>query len=159
MLIPQSATTIGSVNTFRNDYCVYQHVYGDPEAIIYIGVCPLRDMLLGPDAAQNSEWLKMVNPNHSLTVTLLAIGPSAECYNHRVRMLHSMTVKPICNQRGVLLSLAAQPFRCDQTGQVFQSQVECARIMGLSQPALSNHLAGKIGWKRVKGYTFSRIVE
>ena len=45
--------------------------------------------------------------------------------------------------------------RCDQTGQVFRTQAEIVREMGLSQGNLSAHILGKRFAKHVGGYTFT----
>jgi hypothetical protein len=43
---------------------------------------------------------------------------------------------------------------CDQNGQTYDNQLQCANALGISQSALSGHLNGQRGFKSVKGFTF-----
>lgn len=47
--------------------------------------------------------------------------------------------------------------QCDQTGQVYRNQTEAARMLGINQAQLSQHLRRASGYKTVKGLTFSLV--
>lgn len=50
-----------------------------------------------------------------------------------------------------------QAIRCEQTGQVFSSQLEAANALGINRGQLSQHLQGVTGYNTVKGLTFTRL--
>lgn len=50
-----------------------------------------------------------------------------------------------------------QPVQCNQTGQVFASQIEAAKAMGINKGQLSQHLQGRSGYKTIKGMTFTLV--
>lgn len=51
---------------------------------------------------------------------------------------------------------SACSIRCVQTGQVFASITEAARVMNLDPSSINKHLRGK-SYRRVGGYTFKRV--
>jgi hypothetical protein len=46
----------------------------------------------------------------------------------------------------------SKPFKCDQTGQVFETEIEASRVMGLDRRNIGRVLIGM--YKQIKGYTF-----
>lgn len=54
-------------------------------------------------------------------------------------------------QKGVIAQRFNQ-LRCRETNQIFNTQLEAARTLGISQGNLSRHIAGELG--NVKGYSF-----
>lgn len=154
--VTQHATQIvGSPAGFLNDWCVYEHYYGENDTLIYIGLCRLIDVFSAPDARNNSEWVKLVNDTYALTLRIIATGTRANCFAYHG---HHMTTRgrPVCNARGVHAG-ARNVIECIETGARFNTQEEASRGMGVSQSAISQHLQGKPNFARVKGYTFRRV--
>lgn len=50
-------------------------------------------------------------------------------------------------------------FRCNETGEVFKSQAQASKALGLNQGNLSRHLKQHPSVKTVKNYTFSYLTQ
>lgn len=148
------------LRNFQNAHCIYQHsVFDDTtqlDTVIYIGTCRLHELYIATDARRNTAWRERVNDATVLTVQLLAIGTRQECANERGRMIQAMNPRPICNAVGIDVMGMVTNIVCNETGQEFRTQLECAQIMGIAQGRLSGHLRGLPGHNKCNGYTFRR---
>jgi hypothetical protein len=152
-LTPQQASIIGSASGFVDDWCVYEHWYGEPEQLIYVGICRLVDVFHAPDARTNSEWHKTVQMRHTLHVRIIATGERVECYRYYGRYLDAN--KPPCNRLGRHVG-AGMEIMCVQTGERFATQSDAARALGVSQASISQNLNSLIPATK-GGFQFRRV--
>lgn len=134
--------------------CVYSHMIDG--SLVWVGICPVRDAYSAPDARNNSEWIKMTVNDTPVTVTVLHASENVnDCINFRYRMFKEQGV-PVCNAKGTFYSNVLINVRCIETGEIFESQADCARTLGLNKSQLCNHLNRLPGYKSVKGRTFEK---
>ena len=135
-------------------FCVYSHVIDG--VVVYLGLCPIKEVYNAPDARNNTEWIKMTNGDKPVTITVLHAAENAnDCINYRYRIFKEQGT-PICNAKGQFYSSILTNVRCIETGEMFESQSQCARILGLNKSQLCNHLNRLPGFKTVKGRTFEK---
>jgi len=135
-------------------FCVYSHAMGG--AVVFLGICQIRDVYNAPDARNNTEWVKMTENNAQVTVTVLHASEDAnECINHRYKLFKEQGT-PLCNQRGQFYGSVLTHVKCIETGEIFVSQADCARVLGLNKSQLCNHLNRNAGFNSVKGRTFEK---
>lgn len=138
-------------------YCVYTHavLVEHGEAIIYAGVCRLREVFTAPDARQNSEWQKYVKLDTPVNMSIVHVALSVhDCMNFHRK--YTLEHRPHCNIYGHRGGYNAT-IRCIETGQTWRNAQECAAALGITKSSLSNHLNRKPYHKTCKGLTFKRI--
>lgn len=133
-------------------WCVYSHVVDNQ--LIWIGLCRYSDLLSAPDVRKNIEWQKRVK-GKNVMLTLFAEYDDLQQAQHDWSRAVSDN-RPICNFVNST-SNKHQKIMCIETGVVYQSQTEVARIHGVTNGAISNHLNGHGTQKTVKGLTFKRL--
>jgi len=144
--------TIGAIT---KKWCVYAHWYGDPPIVRWLGVCPLHQYVLAPDASENSEWRRLMTNGANLYAQLIAILETRnDAINHRFRMLK--VIQPHCNTAGHEINRFSKVY-CFENKETYQSAAHAARTLNIAPSALSNHLSGRVGYKTVGGYTFKKV--
>lgn len=153
-----------TIAEMREHYCVYAQYLIVPENIastaadiFYVGVCKVADVLRYPDAYKNTHWRANVTDASRIKTMIVATSPQvAECYKHLQFIVTNY--KPICNTLGYqaagksVITCISGPNK----GTTYLTQEECARLNGISQPSLSNHLNGRDGYANIRGMTFKR---
>lgn len=155
-----------TIAEMREHYCTYaQYLIGPIEVvdssritdIFYVGVCKVADVFRYPDAYKNTHWRANITDASRIKTMIVATSPQvAECYKHLQFIV--MNYKPICNTLGyqaasrTIITCVSGPNK----GTAYLTQEECARLNGISQPSLSNHLNGRDGYANIRGMTFKR---
>ena len=157
MLIPCNIHVASTANDIRQLWAIYTH--SDINGVVhYVGVTPLSKLFTLEDATCNSLWTDYFGtPITTLEIKVIALTPNeTEAYREQMRQvaLHN----PICNKKGFYVDVKRQQVKCIETGEVFSSAAEAARMHGLSNSALVNHLNRKSGHRSVKGRTYIRVV-
>lgn len=156
--LPAPATVFELPRNMEKAWCVYQHAqFNDAtqrDELIFYGTCKLTSVFDYPDAYRNSEWKKIIKPEIVLIISILSVGTVSECREELRNLLRYH--RPICNAKGVDMIGQATLITCNETGQQWANQQACSRALNINQGALSQHLAGKPGYNKVKGMTFRR---
>ncbi len=152
---PRAFPTWEYARNFEKSYCVYEIQNGD-SVLLFIGVCRLIDVYGMPDARRNSEFVKHITPGTNIGIKITHVGTRPECSNMRGSVLMTTIPRPIMNLLGHDTTGQTREITCNETGVTYANQTECARILAISQGALSNHLAGKPSFNAVKGMTFRK---
>lgn len=137
--------------------CVYSHtvVYPEENKIMFIGVCPLKDVLLAPDARKNSAWREHVSHLESVNLTIHATAEKPyEAHNFAANLIR--TTNPYCNITGQIDGSNGK-VRCTTDGREFESASKAAEFYGFTAGALSRHLSGKTGYATIHKKKFIRI--
>jgi hypothetical protein len=139
---------------FSSHYALYEHRLIDK--VIYLGICKLTDIYSFPDARQNTEWLRFITGDVPIIVKVLRTAPRAiDLQNERYRLIQAL--RPPCNVSGNQLHGQHVMIECVEDGQRYPTQLEAAKAYGISQSALSNHLAGRVGYRTLKNHTFKKV--
>lgn len=141
--------------------CYEHHVTFDPNAppdIIMIGVCKLTDVYRMSEGRVNSEWMRIFARGGHVMVRIVAIGDDkVEMTRWASSHMRGQERIPRCNLHGVNQRGYSRPVRCENTGEVYESQREACEALGLHQSAMSRHLSGAIG--KVGGMMFRYVNE
>lgn len=144
--------SLGHIYTSADDSysCHYLYILSDEKArILYVGIGYLAEVLKFTELKKNPLF-------DSEKVYRLEILSKYEKYadaiNAQSAYLRNIGGTPLNNTAYVNRRMSR--VRCVQTGIVYRNATEAARVMQLSQPAISSHLARKPGYRAVKGYTF-----
>lgn len=130
----------------------------DADGIVqYIGHCRLSQMTSFPDARGHVMFAKVFPAGANLTLEVLSIYVDRLSAKNAIWDYFKDNPRPLMNNMGVWQG-GSVAVRCVETGEVFDSIHQCAKAHGLTTNALSRHLAGKIGFKSVKGKTYERAV-
>jgi hypothetical protein len=123
----------------------------------YAGVCRLSEVFSSPDASMNSEWKKYFDehPNAEYRLRVMNYEESENAAITHILPIRRM-FNPHCNAIGVYDGRNAR-VECLETGIIYNSASEACRTLNLSQSALSNHLNGRVGYKKVRGMTFRKV--
>lgn len=135
-----------------NDWCVYELKHNDN--LIYIGACPLSRVYALSDAREIGEFVHLVGADDPIEIDIKFTGTRMECYNMRGKMLREIADYPIINLK--MYTKSHMVIVCNEDGKEYRTQAEVCNAYGIAQSNLSNHLAQKPGFIRVKGLTFSR---
>jgi hypothetical protein len=144
-----------SIEEITNNYVTYE-AWKDTQ-IIYIGVCPFAQIMQFPDMKKIGHFWRLINDSENLSIAIKFIGDRLVCYRKRDVLLRMLPYMPPCNDPR-LIGLRSR-YICDQDGKIFDSQSACAEYYGIRQSALSSHLAGRAGYRSLKGKTFRRMTE
>lgn len=156
MMIFSDARMIAPMGLFDSVWTLYE-IYIDAECV-YLGATAFRDLSGFVDARNNSEFARIVKPDSLVMLRIMALGEKTEILNEHYRHVKTRTPLPRCNAVGYNRSNTTCRVQCVETGEIFASQVDCARKMRISQPLLSMHLNGRRGYRHVQGKTFKRII-
>lgn len=145
-----------------NQLCVYAHSVNGK--IVYIGSGSLsRPFEL---KKRTDVWNAFMNsiaddPSARITIQIVSFHPTAE---HAKKAEHVLitNLRPVLNQhhnpnsRLPKLGSSSSPrlVTCVETGEHFASASLAAKKLGVTRGAMSNHLLGRVGFDRVKGFTF-----
>lgn len=148
-----------TADALRNVWCVYEHSIHQadaPPATIFVGYCKLGELFMMREARTNSEWARITdNGNVPVMITIIAMcSEQSEANRAAMEHLSSLPSWPYCNANGYNLERATRQLRCSN-GTIFQSQEDAAKVLGVSQSAISQHLRGKL--KTVKGVTLAYL--
>ena len=158
---PQNGQIIAFLADYAETWCIYEHLITDADTgedrLIYIGMCQLNEAMGFPDARRNSHWPLIVTDRTMLTHRIVATGSYQACFNHRQGLI--LRGRPVCNIKGYDTYARATRIRCNETGQIFDNQAIAATATGVNPGALSQHLQGRKGYKKLKGLTFSRLTQ
>lgn len=138
------ASIILDTSPDRPMYCVYEHYasfeMGKPPELIFVGASKITTLLHFQEARKNTEWARMLGYGGQVMVRIIATGEDLrECQRYAIQHLNQLPRYPRCNMRGTERRGVARAIQCSN-GQVFQSQKEAARVMGVTESALSRHL-------------------
>ena len=134
-----------------DSWCVYT-LKDSTGKIIFIWSAKLSSALSILEARSNPH----LNLEVVMTFEILGIFPTqTDARNAMVEWLRQ-NFYPSLN-RTVRLG-HYNPVRCIETLQVWPSQAECARQLGLNQGQLSQHLRRSPGFKTIRGLTFEHTV-
>ena len=135
-----------------NNWCVYELKHND--TLIYIGACPLSRIYTLPDAREVGEFVRMVGADDPIEIQIVYNGQRMECYNMRGKMLREIANYPAINLK--MYTKSQMIIVCNEDGKEYRTQAEVCNAYGIGQGNLSNHLAQKPGFTRLKGLTFAR---
>lgn len=141
-----------TLSRLGNDWCTYELHHN--EKLIYIGVCQLSRVYTLQDAREIGEFVRMVGVDDPIEINIKFIGKRMECYNVRGKMLREIADYPAVNLKAYTKSQMV--IVCNEDGKQYRTQAEVCNAYGIGQGNLSNHLAQKPGFTRLKGLTFSR---
>lgn len=146
------------VNTRPNaePWCVYEHHValeaGQPPQVIHVGACRLIDAFRLGDARQNTEWQAIFEHGGHVLVRIVSTTDNRmEAIQAARAHLATFNPMPRCNMHGYNARGTARPVRCSN-GITYRTQSEAANALGITQSAVSQHLAGHI--KSAGGFTF-----
>lgn len=148
-------------NIVADTWVTYLHELLDPNTgefkPFYAGACRLCDVFASPDAQKNSAWKEYMNanPDAIYRIRVMNIEQTERFAASNILTLRK-AFNPYCNAHGIFENRNSR-VQCIETGIIYNSSAEACRALDLSSSALSNHLAGRTGFKTVKGYTFTRI--
>lgn len=128
-------------------WCTYDHHINGGH--VFTGFCRLNDVFTLNDARQNSAWQTATASDQPLTVSVVALGTKQEMMRtaaHRVK-----TMRPYANIHGLNHRGFQRKISCSN-GQTYQSQIEAAQILGISQSQISRHMNGE--FRHVRGLVF-----
>lgn len=138
-------------------FATYLHRWTDGQ-IVYIGACRMSELLAAPDAHLNSEWRK-----HVTEATIIAVEPLTMYYTLEEAQAATVPLieqhQPHFNIHGKRIESGKMQIRCTTTGEIFPNASTAARVKGIAQSALSNHLNGRASYNSVKGLRFERVME
>lgn len=143
-----------TADALRSAQCVYgtsiTMTPGNPPEMIFVGVGKLVDVFALKEARANSEWSRITNNGQiPVMITLLAIADTIpEASAAGMRYMNDLPQWPHCNRHGYNLQQRTRRILASN-GTIFETQQEAARIIGISESAISQHLHGKL--KSVKG--------
>ena len=122
----------------------------------YVGHCRMSQLAALPDARANPFFRAVFPPGRPLTVEVLSIEPHRIAAQNGLWRYIQQHGRPFMIAHGVRPSLKGSPVVCDQTGEKFATIKAACDAHGVSQSALSNHLANRPGYATVKNKTYSR---
>jgi len=147
---------VHKMGEFPSAWCVaeYQVVQDahNPPVSMFITATKLVDVFTFSEALRNSEWRNCIQDEHQIVVWIISTGTKVECMRHANHLIMTRAVKPRCNMYGHNVFAHTKRIRCSN-GEVYESQLEAARMLKINQGAISLHLNGKL--KSVGGYTFT----
>lgn len=142
-------------------WCAFEHQAvlepGSPPVVIFVSACRLSDVYKLSEGKTNSDWAAIFANGGHVLVRIIATGDKTDIIRHAQKHARTLQPTPRCNLRGVNMSGGRRAVKCHQTGEVYASQLAAADALGVTQSALSQHLAGKLN--AIGGYTFEYTVD
>ncbi len=135
-------------------HCVYLHKLDG--VVFFVGLQPLNDAYQCLDARSNSEWAKFIG-NNVFTMELDMVSTDRfQLASRRFQLIQHH--KPHANLAGSeMVSGVSNAIMCNETGERFATMSAAAMAHGISQSQLSNHIAGRKYYARIKGRTYKRV--
>lgn len=145
---------INNVNNFTNLYAVYEHVLADGK-VIFINLCRLTEVFTLKQARDNSEWRKLFANGGGMFINIIhTTNDEIEGRNFASKRIAELGYRPHCNLYGHDLRVHNRRIRCSN-GEIYNSQSDAARALGLHQGNLSKHMKGFS--KTIGGYWFEYV--
>lgn len=157
-LLPVTSDVMYSYSEFPSCWCVVEYwtkEHIDAEwRFTMLYVCELRQAYTFHGLYRNPVWRDMVKPDMLINARVTHVGDVISCRRHMDTRLNTMPVKPPANVHPAHWIMKVSRLECSN-GQTYRNQSEAARQLGLTQSAISKHLAG--GLDHVKNYRFRRV--
>ena len=140
---------ITKLTELKKLYVIYELRDIHTAAIVYVGCAPLIQLMSLPDVWRNPRFDE--DKYYILDVTDYCENKIAAKNLHAQRIREKASW-PEYNRysyehKGMII--------CEQTGEVFETIADAARVHAIDPGALSNHLNRKPGFKSVKKRTYS----
>ncbi|HRQ13062.1 MAG TPA: hypothetical protein PK205_07135 [Promineifilum sp.] len=134
-------------------YCVWQN-----QTLIYVGTTTYPNVISMTDLTANDMLREFLQADPDAIITIDFMGPyelesDAETFAKQV----IETSKPYLNVHGRTLSKGTKVRIERNDGKIYPSITDAARDIETTPSVISMHLAGRKGFKTVKGYHFRRI--
>lgn len=146
-------------------FVVYQHEFMNLATktfhLAYIGCCRLDQITNAPDARRNKEWMKLLrSPEYgNIRVEIISSHSSLEAAFIAAGNCSVIMNAPIKSGTERTLETPNYSIMCVDDGRKFLTISAAADAYGVHRTAIQNHLAGRYGYTKVKGYRFVRINE
>lgn len=140
-------------NVITKYWCIYSLTKANESEPCFIWYCKVSKLLSLTDALKNPDFDKTAN----YTLSIISYHNNwIECNNALKPLFAGISGgMPVLNRTQWINRRT--PVKCDQTGQVWNSQRDCAEQLGLNQAQLSQHLRRNPSYKTVKGMTFTNV--
>lgn len=135
---------------------VFYRLFDAAGTIQYVGHCRFSQLSALPDARAHELFRAIFPPGRPMTIEVLNIAPGRTAAQNLMWQYMQQHGRPFMLSHGVRPGMKGSPLTCNETGEKFFTIVEACRAHGISQSALSNHLAHKPGYATVKGKTYIR---
>lgn len=135
-----------------HDYCLYT-IHKDG-ALVHAGISRRRELLSMSDARRNSLFPVYVTGVITLTVVETHYDKGAAVI--ALREWLKVNPKPLLSSVGHRVSQSRTLITCNEDGKTYRNMVEAARVYGINQSTISNHLAKRPGYEAPGGHTFRR---
>jgi len=144
----------------QHKFAVWVHrVIGpeDPYGIIYYGYGRTIDALKTDEPMKKKRYVECLEISGGrFSVEIVeqfdTILPAKRL---RDRLVSQMTPCPPGNDMKAYTTM--KRVYCNETGQVWQSVSDAAIAQVVHKSTMSNHLAGRVGYPRINGFTFRKI--
>lgn len=147
--------SLGHIYTSANESLGANCLYTVSNAkcqILFVGVAYIAEIFRFGDLLRNP----MFNSEEVYRIDIIAKYDRAlDAVNAQAVYLKEIGGAPL-NKTGTV-NRRMSNVKCVQTGIVYRNASEAARVMGLNQSAMSQHLARKPGFRSIKGYTFEYV--
>lgn len=142
-----------SAKTVKDTFYVY--TVSEPDGpILFVGLDLLSNLVRFRELMKNPEF----DPFKTYEIELRESAPNPfEGRRAQYRLLNELfgcNTPPLNRSQNLSHHMSVL---CEQTGIIYRSAAEACDNLNLSQSQLSQHLAGKRGYKSVKGYTFRYV--
>lgn len=136
-------------------WCAFEHLAvlepGAPPSVIFVSACRLIDVYRLVEGRTNSDWASLFDRGGAVMVRIVATGEQIEIIRFARSHVMAMQPMPRCNLKGFNVRGQQRAVRCSN-GVTYRTQREASLALGVSQSAISQHLAGKL--TTVRGYMF-----
>lgn len=129
--------------------------------IFFIGYAPIDRFMSEPNLRLHSAWqtyVKTVNPP----------SVKVDAWIHQSARLAFLHASELQQKYKLPIEMYCNPFanhyrygliKCEETDRFFKTGAEAARWIGCSPAQMSCHLARKSGYRTIKGYTFTKVMQ
>lgn len=139
-------------NDAINSWCIYT-LHDLNKKLIFVftsklsTVCSLRDVISNPAFDVNATY----------TFTIAQIyNTQTEAHNALYQYVQMFGMPEL--NKTVRFNRFGK-VRCNETGQIWRNQNDCAKTLGINQGQLSLHLRRSPGYKTIKGLTFTNVTQ
>ena len=135
----------------KNGFCVYD-VLDSQMNLIFKGVCRIENIGHCSELFNKKEF----DPEQKITIISNVFFDTQKAAEDYLYHWQRQNGQPYFNK--VFNHHKKFAIVCNETGQRFATQLQCAQAMGIHQAALCQHLRGRSGYKSIKGFTFRNQV-